>query len=426
MVSRNSGPAIFMLVSVFGYSLLPLGIALSGGGESPFLTSLCVRFGSFIGNLSFLLFFYRGLVFNSKVWALIKQRLFCLPVLLLAVAHFDYVFYIWSTGFLDVSVAAVIFESWPILLIVLVGWLFRRDARYGEITPSMLALLAFSYVGFSFVILSQVEEGRVLGYSVGLAVLMVAWVAVLVSARALIFGLWEQVARAASGIWSRYATWRCSFGNILFVAVFLSSSLTILGATYLVVSYVEGLGSPWRLTTGIGLVLIALAATSLASFGFRWGVDLGADLMCKVRSGRELSLLKLPYWTAGGREGTGTSTSLELFGVVVVFLICNLSTMLVNVIMGGVIVQESVTLDTLVFAVFTGLISVAVGGLAWRMANLSTSNLGVNSLAYLTPVLALAWLFVYSQVNVPKVDYLIMGTAVVIIANVLINLRPTR
>jgi hypothetical protein len=38
----------------------------------------------------------------------------------------------------------------------------------------------------------------------------------------------------------------------------------------------------------------------------------------------------------------------------------------------------------------------------------------------------LAWLFVYSQVNVPKVDYLIMGTAVVIIANVLINLRPTR
>ena len=421
MVSQNNVAVIFMLVSVFGYSLLPLGIALSGGGESPFLTSLSIRFGSFIGNLSFLLLFYRALVFNSRVWALIKQRLFCLPVLLLAVAHFDYVFYIWSTRFLDVSVAAVIFETWPILLIVLVGWLFRRDDRYGEITPSMLVLLAFSYAGFSFVILSQVEEARVLQYSVGLAALMVASVAVLVSARAAIFGLWNWVGRAASGIWSRYATWPRSYVDILFVAGFLSSSLGVLGGTYFVLSYVEELGSSWRLAAGMGLVLIALAVTSLASFGFKWGADFGAELMGEVRSGGELSPLRLPHWMEGRREETGTSTSLELFGVVVVFLICNLSTMVITAIMGGVVVQESVTLDMFLVAVFTGVISVAVGGLAWRFANLSTNNLGVNSLAYLTPVLALAWLFLYSQVNVPKVDFLIIGTAVVIIANMLIN-----
>lgn len=52
-----------------------------------------------------------------------------------------------------------------------------------------------------------------------------------------------------------------------------------------------------------------------------------------------------------------------------------------------------------------------------------TSNLGVNSLGYATPVFALFWLFLLSRVDVVNPDYLVVGAVAVIAANLLINFQ---
>lgn len=64
-----------------------------------------------------------------------------------------------------------------------------------------------------------------------------------------------------------------------------------------------------------------------------------------------------------------------------------------------------------------------MAGIAWRKSNLITTNLGINALVYLVPVLSLAWLFGLSQVGPISVGYLIVGASVIVVANLLVNLE---
>ena len=57
----------------------------------------------------------------------------------------------------------------------------------------------------------------------------------------------------------------------------------------------------------------------------------------------------------------------------------------------------------------------------YRLGNLINRGLGINAITYLSPLLALVWLFAFSQVEVSRVDYLIIGAAAIITANLLIN-----
>ena len=68
-----------------------------------------------------------------------------------------------------------------------------------------------------------------------------------------------------------------------------------------------------------------------------------------------------------------------------------------------------------------GAVAYALANITWRAANMLTDNLGINAMSYATPLVALLWLFVFSQVNVARLDYLIIGAAVIISANLLIN-----
>lgn len=50
-----------------------------------------------------------------------------------------------------------------------------------------------------------------------------------------------------------------------------------------------------------------------------------------------------------------------------------------------------------------------------------THNLGINAISHGTPIFSLAWLFLFAQVDVTRVDYLLIGAAAIITANLLIN-----
>ena len=83
---------------------------------------------------------------------------------------------------------------------------------------------------------------------------------------------------------------------------------------------------------------------------------------------------------------------------------------------------ESIVVGTPEIVVAGG-IPIAFAWIAWRKANITTDNLGINALGFVTPIMSLFWLFWIAGDQVARWDYLAMGTAAVIAANLLINLQ---
>ncbi len=68
-------------------------------------------------------------------------------------------------------------------------------------------------------------------------------------------------------------------------------------------------------------------------------------------------------------------------------------------------------------------IAATFGNIAFRYANLETTNLAVNAMQHLRPVLSLVWLAVFATITVYRTDLLWVGAAAVISVNALINFR---
>ena len=92
----------------------------------------------------------------------------------------------------------------------------------------------------------------------------------------------------------------------------------------------------------------------------------------------------------------------------------------------GLARSETLSLHQTPYAVMGALFVNAVGVTALKAANLTTRNLGVNAFAYATPLIALIWLWIFSTLDVPHLDYLIIGGMGVVAANLLINTRADK
>ena len=158
------------------------------------------------------------------------------------------------------------------------------------------------------------------------------------------------------------------------------------------------LPSSWLLP-GLALALGAMVLGAFPAFAFSWGVGLGGELRDKVGD---------------------TGRSLELGCVVVAFLLASIGSSGINLGV-GLASSEAVDGHALVSAFIAGMGVNAVAGIAFRKANFISDDLGVNALVYSVPVLSLCWLFLFSQVGVSRLDYLFIGTGVIIAANLLIN-----
>ena len=148
----------YMLGAVFFFSFVPLVISKVGGPESPFLFNLGWRLGAALGCLVALFIFYRPVFLEKCARKLIIRR--ALGWLMLGAIYnsFDYALFAWSIKLIDISVATVIYEIWPIGFILLMGWLFRREGIYRKNIPALFPLLALALAGFAFVVASQSEE----------------------------------------------------------------------------------------------------------------------------------------------------------------------------------------------------------------------------------------------------------------------------
>ena len=168
----------------------------------------------------------------------------------------------------------------------------------------------------------------------------------------------------------------------------------------------------WRLLWGGLLAAASAVCGSWISFRFRLGIELYHD-RCKSMS-----------------DVSDTRRD-ELACVLAVSIVTSLASILSGLLIGLIVFPGDTGPGThlggfvstpVVWVIAVGIVS-ALGNIAFRYANLEATNLGVNAMQYLRPVLSLVWLAVFATITVYRTDFLWVGAAAVIAANALINFR---
>ena len=154
------------------------------------------------------------------------------------------------------------------------------------------------------------------------------------------------------------------------------------------------------LANGFGLVAGAILLGAFWVIAFKFGDNLEKE------------------WKKNGEN----TESVALFGTLFASILGSFIASIFCFVVGGF--RESISFEFTFIVVLVPIIMGVGHGIAdslYRLGNLVNRSLGINAITYLSPLLALVWLFAFSQVEVSRVDYLIIGAAAIITANLLIN-----
>ena len=144
-----------MLAALIPFSVIPLMVFQGGGPTAPFLFNALLRFGCAAFSLCFLAFFYRRFICSSLVWRQVWRGLGGWMFWSTVLVTFDYGLIAWASRYVDTAVAAMLFESWPILVIVLMAWLFRGEGRYQPHWGRLLGAMPLVFGGLFLVVASE-------------------------------------------------------------------------------------------------------------------------------------------------------------------------------------------------------------------------------------------------------------------------------
>ena len=157
-----------MLAAAFNFSTLGLHVAWAAAGARPALFNAVWRCGGLAGFLAYLLVRFPG-IFQFRILRLIFGILLSrrgrLPFFLMLLSGLDFFFFSWSTRYVNVAVAAALFELWPLASALLLGLTAGR--RPGVLLgraagPGLLCLL-----GLTLALAAQVGGPRGLAQVLG-------------------------------------------------------------------------------------------------------------------------------------------------------------------------------------------------------------------------------------------------------------------
>ena len=326
--SRNSIAAVYMMMAVVAFSLLPVLLAWGDAADRPFLFNAGFRLGTGIGYAILVIAFYMPILRDTNVLTLIVQHTMKWSMLFIVINYFEFALFAWSTQFINIAVTVILYETWPIFTIILMARLLNQENFYRRISPGIMLSIVVSFTGFLFVVASQ-------------------------------FG-----------------------GSAFFDGTFDISTV--------------------RLVTGIALAASAAVTGSLTAFAFKWGIDLRNALPKAITERYD-------------------PDSLGLFCIVIANAIGSLIAVPTNAFLGFVN-GESMNLHSLVISVLiSGFVVHTFANSIWRLANIKTDNLGINAMAYGVPVLSLLFLTLLLYVGDVRGDFLVIGAAAIITANIFIN-----
>lgn len=154
----------------------------------------------------------------------------------------------------------------------------------------------------------------------------------------------------------------------------------------------------------LGLLLAGASAfiTTMNGFSLKWGARLTATLS------------EGPAMSGGYSE-----SSISLFSATAGGLIAATAVIPIQALV-GLNMGESMSPNVFLLLMAGAAVSHPVAGVAWRKALLTTHDLSINAIDHVRPILSLLWLLLFSFVVV-QVDYLLIGAAALIAANLLIG-----
>ena len=326
-------PGFYMMIVVISFSVGPILFKLGNAETSPFLFTGIVQGSLGIVMGAVVLLNQRTLLLDPAVRKDIKSH--CKSGLMLAsvIGHCGFVLFAVGLSFVDISIAAILYNTWPLFLMVLMSFLFRRSQRYQAISIGTLVFVFMAITGVAMVILSHSEDTQPL------------------------------------------------------LSLLVTGDFTNFG-------------------TLIGAILV-LAAAACGAADTAYPLKLGESLAEKPSNIEKRKKIREIVFTT-----YMTSICLLIAGVVLVTI--------------GLVVSETLSLHQLSFAIMGAVFVTSIGIVAHRAANLKTEELGVNALAYMTPLVTLVWLWTLSTLNVPHLDYLIIGAMGIVAANLLINVDASK
>lgn len=163
---------------------------------------------------------------------------------------------------------------------------------------------------------------------------------------------------------------------------------------------------------GVGLAVLSAFIISSTSYNFKWAANLCNELIDYMPS-------------------PSSTLKMELFCLMIAFLIGSMVSAVINM-SAGLLIDRHISANGtdwqyLILGALAGGASLdALGTVFNRTANLVTNNLGVNAIAYATPLLGLAWLYAFWNVGIQQPDSLVIGAAAIVSANLLLNFEAER
>ena len=319
----------FMLVAVSLSSLVPVFMTWGEGHQAPFMFNAVRVLFMCLGLCICLIVSYRRQLFDRVIWNIICQNWRRWSLLGALLGTFPHAVFGWSLKYIDVSVAAVLFQTWPLWMIFMTGKMFQNDSRYENVVLLGWFCILMGFAGLGFVILSQTGDVALIGENMPLSYL------------------------------------------ILGVSLALASAI------------ISALGS---------------------SCTIRWGTTVLKDI---------------PDY-----KKQETDKNLTIFFVLMSIILAGIPGIIIGIALsvgGGH--NEILDVDNMTTAAFLGFFVLVPARIFSREANLITTKLEINALAYGTPIFTLAWLTLLEYINVPKIDWLVIGAIGVAAANALLNFK---
>ena len=151
-----------MLIGAYIWAIVPLAVNVTGGTENPFFFNTGWRIGGFLASALFLLVRYRDLIFtpafprlSPTFTRIIWPSIIGWSILYGTIGKIEYAFLAASTQFISVRTAAVVFEMWPLVMVICAGVLFKSDERYQKNLINIAPLMCLCLLGFAFVTFSE-------------------------------------------------------------------------------------------------------------------------------------------------------------------------------------------------------------------------------------------------------------------------------
>ena len=332
MSGSSSGlqSALYMIIAVVFYSAVPIFFQLGNSDESPFLFTGIYLVSIGVGMGAVVLPIKRKLLFQPTVIEDIKSH--CKSWLMLVSVSGVGGLALFACGleFLEISIAAILYETWPLLLILAMSFLFKGTQRYRAISVGTVVFVSLALCGATLVILSHNDTPQPL--------------------------------------------------------LEIRNTFTGIGTLF-------------------GIFLVLMSAVGQATFG--------------------AGTLKIGVLLA---EKHSRPESRKMGEIVFVMVITLISMFIAGGVLCaiGLIASENISSHQLIYAIIGGLFVNSIGAVAFRAANLTTDDLGVNAISFLTPLATLIWLWLLSILHVPHIDYLIIGAMCIVAANLLINAEASK